>query len=151
MKLCLDKESSAYSVDTFELLCQGFLAQPWLLRILSLPCLCSNPVCPLKCWHLPIIHERLILLEGKGKGFTRKTSAPFFLCVLRRQWRSCPSSFRLCLSLQPFSSPSSSSEGLPSETSPQHSVTLVPVSRTFSGNSHYFFCTCKHTMCLLPY
>lgn len=138
VKLCLDKESSAYSVDTFELLRQGFLAQPWLLRILSLPCLCSNPVCPLKCWHLPIIHEHLILLEGKGKGFTQKQVHLLFWCVLRCRWRSCPSSFRLCLSLQPFSSPSSPSEGLPSETSPQHSVTLVPASRTFSGNSQFF-------------
>ena len=150
MKLCLDSLQLTL-VDTFELLCQGFLAQPWLLRILSLPCLCSNPVCPLKCWHSRIIHEHLILLEGKGKGFTQKQMHLFFWCVLRRHWRSCPSSFHLCLSLQPFSSPSSSSEGLPSETSPQHSVTLVHVSHTFSGNSHYFFCTCKHTMCLLPY
>ena len=149
MKLCLDKESLAYSIDTFELLCQGFLAQPGKNSFLALPVLW--PGLPSQVLTFTYNSWASYSAWRKMKRFHTKTSAPFFQCVHRHHWGSCSSSFRLCLSLQPFSSPSSSSEGLPFETSPQHNVTLVPVSRTFSGNSHYFFYTCKHTMCLLPY
>lgn len=72
-------------------------------------------------------------------------------CALRCHLRPWSSSVHLCLSLPPFFSLPTSLKCLPSKTSPHCNVSLVPVSCTFSGNSHHFFCTCKHTSCLLLY